>query len=402
MKNAKTLSFLHFLLFVLPLSAQEAEFLSPQKRELLLQEQNRYESENEKLRNNWIAPLNLGASWGYDKSYLGDYGFSKNTSASITQDIFRSGGIEYQIEYADAKKRADAMALNSQRAALNEEIFTSVLNYKKTLYQKEQSELTLKNQEIEIFIKQQLYDAGKADITELNNALVQQSSQLKNLVTYDYTLAKLKEDVAKISDINPAEFALPTLSLVKKENFLQENISLSYEKLHLESLKGLHGVTKSGYLPSLSVNADVGYREYESKKYTNREDGAYYGVGVALNIPLAYNAQATIQEAQATQMKQSAQVADKQRALNASYEQSIALIESYRRYNEVSTKNLSLYDGLISAIKAGVDAGTKTGYDLQIIKNTRAIEELNIKISEIDMQLELAKLHFSQRVADGR
>ncbi|MFA7355370.1 MAG: TolC family protein, partial [Sulfurimonadaceae bacterium] len=169
MKNAKTLSFLHFLLFVLPLSAQEAELLSSQKQELLLQEQNRYESENEKLRNNWIAPLNLGASWGYDKSYLGDYGFSKDTSASITQDIFRSGGIEYQIEYADAKKRADAMALNSQRAALNEEIFTSVLNYKKTLYQKEQSELTLKNQEIEVFIKQQLYDAGKADITELNN-----------------------------------------------------------------------------------------------------------------------------------------------------------------------------------------------------------------------------------------
>ncbi|MFA7354817.1 MAG: hypothetical protein WCZ70_09395, partial [Sulfurimonadaceae bacterium] len=64
MKNAKTLSFLHFLLFVLPLSAQEAQLLSPQKRELLLQEQNRYESENEKLRNNWIAPLNLGASWG--------------------------------------------------------------------------------------------------------------------------------------------------------------------------------------------------------------------------------------------------------------------------------------------------------------------------------------------------
>ncbi len=396
MKNVKTLSFLHFLLFVLPLSAQEAGVLSPQKQELLLQEQNRYESENEKLRYNWIAPLNLGASWGYDKSYLGDYGFSKNLSASIAQDVFRSGGITYQIEYADAKKRADAMALNSQKAALDEEVFTSVLNYKKTLYQREQGELTLKNQEIEIFIKQQLYDAGKADITELNNALVEQSSQLKSLVTYDYTLAKLKEDVAKISDIDPKGFELPTLSLVQKESYLQENISLGYEKLQLESLKGLHGVTKSSYLPSISMSADVGYREYESKKYSSRDDGAYYGMGVALNIPFAYNAQATIQEAKATQMKQSAQVADKQRALSASYEQSLALLESYRRYNEVTTKNLSLYDGLISAITAGVDAGTKTGYDLQIIKNTRAIEELNIKINEIDMQLELAKLHFSQ------
>jgi len=54
-----------------------------------------------------------------------------------------------------------------------------------------------------------------------------------------------------------------------------------------------------------------------------------------------------------------------------------------------------LYDDLIQATQAGVNAGTKTGYDLQTLKNSKKIEELEIKINEINIQIELAKLHFS-------
>ena len=58
-------------------------------------------------------------------------GDMKKISASISQDIFRSGGITYRINYADAKKRADDIGLNQQIAALNEELFSALLNYKK-------------------------------------------------------------------------------------------------------------------------------------------------------------------------------------------------------------------------------------------------------------------------------
>lgn len=102
-KNTLSYIILYLLTFT-SLSANEKELLSQEKQNLLLQEQNRYESEYEKLKYNWIAPLNLGASYGYDKTYTGDYGTNTNISASISQDIFRSGGITYQIEYADAKK----------------------------------------------------------------------------------------------------------------------------------------------------------------------------------------------------------------------------------------------------------------------------------------------------------
>ncbi|MDD2450165.1 MAG: TolC family protein, partial [Sulfurimonas sp.] len=109
--KTSTLFYIVFpLMLFISLSANDKELLSQEKKNLLLQEQNRYESEYEKLRYNWISPLNLGASYGYDKVYSGDYGTTTNISASISQDIFRSGGITYQIEYADAKKRVDEIA----------------------------------------------------------------------------------------------------------------------------------------------------------------------------------------------------------------------------------------------------------------------------------------------------
>ncbi|MCK9455001.1 MAG: TolC family protein [Sulfurimonas sp.] len=393
-KNTLSYIILYLLTFT-SLSANEKELLSQEKQNLLLQEQNRYESEYEKLKYNWIAPLNLGASYGYDKTYTGDYGTNTNISASISQDIFRSGGITYQIEYADAKKRADEILLAKEIAAINEELFSALLNYKKTLYQKQQSELLLKNNEIEIFIKRQLYDVGKADITELNNALMAQSSELKNLASHKYMLARLREDISKVSDIDPKIFLLPEFTLVQRDSYLENNLNLNYLRLQTKSYEHLYGVTKSSYLPSVTLNANTGYQEYDSKRYDTQYDGSYYSAGVAINIPLAYNATATKQEAKANYLKQAAQAADTLRSTKASYAQSLELIESYRSHNEITFNNLSLYDELIEAIEAGVNTGEKTGYDLQTIKNSKAIERLNIKINEINIQIELAKLHFA-------
>ncbi|MDD3835614.1 MAG: TolC family protein [Sulfurimonas sp.] len=399
--KTSTLFYIVFpLMLFISLSANDKELLSQEKKNLLLQEQNRYESEYEKLRYNWISPLNLGASYGYDKVYSGDYGTTTNISASISQDIFRSGGITYQIEYADAKKRVDEIALSKEIASINEGLFTALLEYKKTLYQKEQSELMLKNKEIEIFIKRQLYDVGKADITELNNALMAQSSELKNLVTHKYMLAQIRGEVLKLSDIDPEIFLLPTFTLIQRDAYLENNLNLNFLRLQTKSYESLYGISKSNYLPSVTLNANVGYQEYDSKKYENRYDGNFYGAKIMLNMPFAYNASATIQEAKASYLKQAAQVADTYRSTKASYAQSVELVESYRSYNEITSKNLSLYDELIEAIEAGVNTGEKTGYDLEIIKNTKSIEKLNIKLSEINIQIELAKLHFALKRND--
>lgn len=382
-------------IFLITAYAAETELFSPQKQNLLREEQNRYESEYEKLKYNWIAPINLNASYGYDKSAIGEHANNKKISASVSQDVFRSGGITYQIAYADAKKASSKIALDMEIASINEKLFSAILNYKKALRQKEQSELNLKNREIEIFIKQQLYDVGKADITELNNALMGQSSELKNLAAYNYTLAQQRYEISKISDINPDTFLLREFALTKESDYLQNNLELNYARSQSVGNEYLYGIAKSSYLPSVALNANIGYQDYDAKKLSNGYDGGFYGAGISVNVPLAYNSSATIEEAKSAHLKQLADVVDKERRTKASYAQSLELIQNYRSQIEITSKNLALYDELIATIKAGVDAGVKTGYDLQTLKNSKAIEEQTIKINEINIQLELAKLHFA-------
>jgi len=370
--------------------------LSEEKRKLLRQQQSIYESEHEKLRYNWIAPINLNGTYSYDKSAQGDYhSDTQSISASLSQDIFRSGGITYQIAYADAKKESETLALQKQIATYNQDLFIALLNFKKNLILREQSQKRLNNKEIEVFIKRQLYDAGKVDITELNNALMEKSGELKTIASLKYSLAEQRFEISKISNMTPEDFTLPRFDLIEKEQFLAHQLDLRYVRSQTKVLKNLADVTSSQYLPTLSLNADIGYRKYDPKELSGSYNGNYYTTGIQLTLPLAYNASATIQEAQATYLKESANAADKHRELEATYTQIIEKIESYREYNTITSQNLTLYDDLLQAIQAGVNVGTKTGYDLQTLQNTKAIEELEIKINEINIQILLAQLHFA-------
>lgn len=370
--------------------------LSGEKQEILRQQQSIYESEHEKLRTNWIAPLNLNASYSYDKSAMGDYhSDTENISASISQDIFRSGGIMYQIRYADAKKQSETIAYQQQIAALNQHLFLALLTYQKNGTLVEQSQKCLDNKEIEIFIKRQLYDAGKVDITELNNAFMAKSNELKTLISLKYALSEQRLEIAKISDLTPETLPIPRFEMIAKEHYMSSQFDLQYAQAQSDTLKNFSEVTATNYLPSIALNGSIGYRNYDPKELSGDYRGDYYSAGVQLTLPLVYNASATIQEAQATYLKEAAKTADKKRELNAQYAQVFEKIQSYRDYIAITTKNLILYDELIRALQAGVNVGTKTGYDLQTLQNTKTIEELEIKINEINIQIELAKLHFS-------
>ena len=377
-------------------SAEENVLLSTEKQTILQEQLNQYEAEHQKLRTNWIAPLNLNGTYSHDKSAAGDYHSDlQKVSASISQDIFRSGGITYQIDYADAKFRSDSLAVKQQRANLNLQLFTALLNYRKSLYQLQQSDQRLKNKEIEIFLKRQQYEAGKADITQLNNALMDKSTELKTYSGYQYAVAQQRFEIAKLSDLDPDAFPLPEFSLVEKEDFLSRQLDLQYARALSSSADYSYRVTKSNYLPALSLNAAVGYQNLDQRELSGDYDGHYYSAGISLNFPLTYNSSYAIQEAKAAHLAKTASAADKQREIDASYRQSLELIESYRRYIEITKKNLILYDELIAATKAGVDAGYKTGYDLQTLQNTKSVDEFEIRINEINIQIELAKLHFA-------
>lgn len=392
------LTTLPFLLMANVWAGDDA-LLSDEKQEILRQQQSIYESEYGKLRYNWISPINLIGTYTYNKSAMGTDSDTESVSASFSQDIFRSGGITYQIAYADANKEAKSILHQQNIANLNLQLFNALLNYEKSRYQVEQSAKRIANYEIEVFIKRQQFDAGKTDITELNNALMNKSSELKTHASLKYALIVQRQEIKKLSNIDPDTFALPRFDLVEKEKYLSNQWDIQYANTQSKTLSNLYEVTKSNYLPSVTLNGSIGYQNYNSNDTALGYDGHYYSGGLSLTIPFTYNASATVQEARATYLQEAATIADKRRELEADYTQSIALIDSYRETINLISENLKLYDELINATQAGVDAGTKTGYDLQTLTNTKSIEEYDLKINTIKIQIELANLHFALKTS---
>jgi outer membrane protein TolC len=181
--------------------ADDTSLLSPEKQHYYEQQFEQINASYEKLHYDWLSPLNLKASGMYEKS--ASYGAKdtrQNISAGIAQDVFRSGGITYAIDYAHAKKESDTLALGKEIAIVNQQLTAAVLTYRKNEITLQQSDLKLKNAQIEIFLKRKQYEAGDIDITFLNNALMNQSNELKNNTSLRYTLAQQKFEAAKLSD----------------------------------------------------------------------------------------------------------------------------------------------------------------------------------------------------------
>lgn len=395
MKYRCTLPISIFLLLGSTVIAGNISLLSPEKQRYYEQQQQQINAGYERLRYDWLSPVTLKASNTYEKSAsLGIHDSRQNISAGIAQDLFRSGGITYTIGYAEAKKQADNIGMHKDIAAINQQFINTVLNYRKNILLLEQSEIKLKNSKIEIFLKRKQYEAGDIDITLLNNALMNQSNELKNNTAIRYTLSQLRLEGRKYSDHPIEGTELPIFTLMQKNDFLEEGWSFRYSQAQSQSSAQQYGQTKSSYLPKLTLIADAGVQRFNSSELaTANYRGNYYDMGLQLSMPLTYNSTATIQEAQSLYLKQQAEASDIKRQMGAQYEQSLAHIESYKRVIAISGENLKFYGELIDATKAAVNAGYKAGYDLQTLQNTQSIEELELKINEINIQIELATLY---------
>jgi outer membrane protein len=399
MKNRFTLPIITSVLLATFVSAEDLSLLSSEKQRMYEYQQQQINSGYEKLRYDWLSPINLKASTTYEKSAATSiYDDRQNLSAGITQDIFRSGGITYSIDYAESKKEADMIGMDKEIATINQQLINNVLNFRKNTLLLEQSELKLKNGKIEIFLKRKQYEAGDIDITLLNNALMTQSAELKTNTAIRFTLAQLRLEMLKLSDRPIDSINLPTFNLIQKNDFLDEGWDFRYTQAQSRSSAQQYGQIKTSYLPKLTLSADTGIQRLNSHDLPAADyHGSFYDMGLQLSMPLTYNASATTQEAQSLYLKQQAQAADIKRQMDGQYEQSIEHISSYQRVIAITKENLQFYGELINTTKAAVDAGYKAGYDLQTIQNTKAIEELEISINEINIQIELATLYTMTR-----
>lgn len=389
----KTL-FIIFFFLAFNLLASDKTLIRVNKQDIINEQKKEIEANAQKLKYDWISPLNLSSS--YTKSDTNSDAIS-DTSIKFNQDIFRSGGIIYKIDYANVKLKNSLESLALANTSMYEELFRGLLEYKKLDSILKQNHFTLLNTEIDVFLKTQQYETGGADITELNRALREKNAALKVKLTAKQAMIEKEIALKKLTDRELDSIDIPKFELISEDEYQQSNYNLLVASTNKELSDKEYKITKSSYLPTLSVNGAYGYMDNPNINFNDD----YYTVGATLNMPLDFNTKVTLQESKAIYMQNSLKIQESKIDEMASYEASVSKIENYKQHKEVTQDNIELYTKLIDITDKAVKSGLKTGYDLQTLQNTKKIDELEIEISDINIQIELAKLIFTTKKGEN-
>lgn len=369
--------------------AADTPLLKKNRQEILEQKKKEIEAGAKRSKYDWIAPLSLSASY----SQRDDDDLITDTSIALDQDLFRSGGIFYQIEYADARLQNSLTSLAQQESSLYEGLYIGLLGLQRLRLILEQTHHTLLNYEIEVFLKTQQYKTGDVDITELNRALRERNAALKRELTARQSIVESEIELKISTDIELENITVPTFRSILKDTYEKTDYDLLIADLSAKESDKEYKIARSSYLPTISLNAAYGHQDDPNLDL----DDDYYQVGVTLSMPLDYNTDATLQESKAYSMRKRLEIQDIRTEELSLYDEGISKIKNYEEHIKVTKENIRLYTRLIDIVQKALKSGLKTGYDLKTLKNTKLVDELELEINEIDIQIELARLLFATK-----
>ena len=376
--------------------ANELEILQNDKKELRQIEKKVIQEKYEADKNEWIGTIDLKSSLGKSRDFTDNQSsdMSRSVGLSFSQSIFESGGIEQSIQYAKEQLNSSLIAWENDNVLILQTIYETLLNIKKLNLQIEQSDYYLKNKDIELILKRIQYEAGKADIIDLNNAIMSKNNQEKENISLKNSLKEKKYELSKYTDLSADEIKIIDFNIIDKEKFLKDNLNIKYENSKVQLLNTSYKQLKSSYLPKVALSSGVNYLNNENDDY--RTNGS---IGLNFSMPIFdITKDAKLQKSKLEVLRQKVNINDMQNELEYEYEQILTFIDTYENYEKTINNNLKLYEELIMVNKSSNDAGMTSDYDLEILQNTRKINEFDLIVNDINKKLQYSKLYFKTKV----
>lgn len=385
--------------------ANNLDLLQKDKKESRELEKQYIESSYESLKNDWIGSIDFSSGLSQTHSFSDESDknksnkFGKSASIGFTQSIYESGGIEFTIQYAKDKFKYDLLSWENQNSQILQSMYDTLLEITKLKFQIIQGKYQLENKDIELIIKKIQYEAGKTDIVELNNAVMSKNTQIKNNIALENSLKDKEFELSKYTDLKYDEIEILDFNNVSKEDFINQNLDILQEDSKVEMLNTNYKKMKTNYLPKVALFTKASYSNSDEKENimirdTNKDD-AQSSASLTLSMPLYdYNKSNKLQEAKLNYLKQKSSVNDLKNEIAYDYEQILNQINTYEKQNKTIAENIRLYDDLIAANKISNEAGMTSVYDLDILRNTKQINEYDLIINDINIKLQYSKLYF--------
>jgi len=381
--------------------ADNLEILQNDKKEFRNLEKEVIQKKYEGAKNDWIGTvdLNSGLTRSHSFSKESDL-FNKSISIGFSQSIYESGGIEFGIKYAKDVLNSELIAWENENITILQTIYETLLFIKKLKFQIEQSDYSLKNKDIELILKRIQYEAGRVDIIELNNAIMSKNNQQKENISLKNSLKDKEYELSKYTNFKSNEIKIIDFKIIDKQKFLRDNLNIRYENSKVELLNTSYNQLKSSYKPKVILSTSAGYSNNENLTTNATGDDERNG-SIALNASMPIfdiTKNAKLEKSKLEVLKQKVNINDMKNELVYEYEQILTQINTYDEYEKTVENNLKLYDDLIMVNQSSNAAGMTSDYDLEVLQNTKKINEYDLQINDIDKKLQYSKLYFKTKV----
>lgn len=377
------------LIFLLPLSiyASDEKILSQTNQDILDTKSKTINEQKSIDQKSWLSNPTLNASLTKDE----DDTKSKNLYLSYTQKIFNFGGIWYTIDLASIQKKYDLLDLQISYKEFINTIYSGVLDIKILNYQIQKTTLNIKNQAIKIDILKDEYKQGQANMSELNDAIIDKNTLQKSLVELEIDLQTSVQELKKTSDLNYEEIFVPEFKLKSENEYLKSSDKLNLAKQKTKIAAINRKITQTSFLPSLSFTLNGGYKKVEP---TNDEYEKYYDYGLKLSMPIDFSFSNKLEKARLNELLSATQQTQTKIDEKVEYEKITQQIEKYKELNEIANDDIKLYDELLLTTQEEYQAGFKAHEDLEILTNTKSVRELDVKINDLYIKKMILGFYF--------
>ncbi|WP_320034039.1 TolC family protein [Halarcobacter sp.] len=376
------------LLFIsIPLFSSEGINLFTNTKKEILELEKKIINEDKKVdEKDWLSNINVNTDISKDK----DNTTTKTFSLSYNQDIFRFGAISNIIDMAQIQEEYSLLDLDITFDNYINEIYTNVLNAKLTDLNIEKQKFSLKNEEINLNILKEEYKAGETDVTTLNDAIMDKNALEEEIISQENSKYQYLRDLRKYTNLDYDKIDIPNLKIKDLDTYLKESKDVKLASLNQELKKYIHKINKSDYLPKVSFNTNYSY-DFSEETISDEKS---YNYGLSVSIPFSFSSLNSIESSQVNYLLAKKELEQTKIDETNDYEKSIKNIEKYKKLNNIVKKDIALYDELLSSVEDEYKAGFKAIEDVEILSNTKSMRELDIRINNLNIILELISIYY--------
>ncbi|MBP7742435.1 MAG: TolC family protein [Aliarcobacter sp.] len=343
--------------------------------------------DSSKLRKDWINPI----TYQYTNNLGEDYKTQRSV-ISINQPIFQSGGIYQAIKYADSTYNYASLDLDQQKKLLIKNALNFLYGIEKTNLNIEKVKYTLDNAKIDVNRKKEQVLNGFLDASFLDNALLTLNNTKHTLVDLKYQKQELINNFNNISSKEYTNFELPVFKIFNEKEFLENNIELKKIEADINKKGNFSYMTMAKYLPSINAYYTYSkYHETDNKMGLDRENDQTFGL--TLNIPLDSRTFNDIESKKIDYLKSKLNLensVDDEKTFFKSKLEKLAMLDERL---QITKDDLEVYDSILKIINEEKEAQIKTQSDLDTLQNSQKIKSLDLKIYDLEKQIELLEMY---------